>query len=150
MQTTPLSLARKTTYGILLFFCLFTVSCAIGPDSERKSKLNYLSGEHYESTVNMGGVVPIVVQSKKVNTTIAGTVLLNEYNPLKFTTLLLQNNNKTILETRTDNKGLFKFNGYLENGEYVIKTYMEKYALEKTIKVDKYKIEGLLFKIESN
>lgn len=144
MQTISQIITEKIIFLLLIFICISTTSCTVGSDAEEKSKLNYLSGEHYKSKLNIG-VLPVILTNEKVNTKIEGTILVNEYNPLKFTKLLLQKNNKTILKTSTNAKGSFKFNGYLTNGEYNIKVDSENLIFEKKITVEKYEIKDLLY-----
>jgi len=127
---------------------MVTISCAVGPESEKKSKLNYLSGEHYKSTVSVGAL-PVIIQGNEVSTKIEGRILLTEYNPLKFRKLLLQRDNETILETTTDYNGSFKFSGYLTNGEYKIIADSNSINFEAPLSVDRYEIKGLLFIIEN-
>ncbi|MDH3976702.1 MAG: hypothetical protein OEV42_20765 [Deltaproteobacteria bacterium] len=132
---------------IFVLITLSTISCAVGPDTEKKSKLNYLSGEHYEGQGRVGPF-PVYVERKKVRTLLEGYITVNEYTPLGHTKLLLQKDNKTILETRTTQKGLFKFHDYLENGKYIIKINSELLEWQEEIKVDSYELKDLHFNIE--
>jgi hypothetical protein len=148
----------------LVFFCLIpffflSTSCAYGPQTEKKLKLNYLSGEHYEGkgptmtdvskikalpeavAIPELEAVPLIYKRKQVPTVISGTVMVSEFKPLKFKPLLLIQGDKTILKTKTDNHGAFKFSGSLLNGEYKIIVDTESHEGEKNIVVDTYVIE---------
>lgn len=135
---------------IPLFFLIIisSGSCTVGPDYERKSRLNYLSGEHYESRSRVGPV-PLILEGKNVKTVIEGAITVNEYTPLRFTRLLLQKDNQTILETTTSQNGLFEFTDYLPNGNYLIKIDSPTLRWEEEIKVDKYELKNLHFNINT-
>ena len=159
-----------TTPQRLMLFCLLAIcalvgaSCAYGPKTEKKSKLNYLSGEHYEGTGPKVADVPVVkdmpevrdtpvvetiplfYKRKVVPTVIKGTVVVDEFRPLKYKNLLLLQGDTVILKTTTDHVGAFKFSGSLPNGQYLIKVEDERYNGEQPITVDKYEIESVLVK----
>jgi len=158
----------KTTIPIILFFlfvisCL-TQSCAYGPKTEKKSRLNYLSGEHYEgqgpTVSDLPGVkdmqevrdypfmegIPLFYKRKEVPTVITGTVVIDEFRPLKYKSLELLLDGNVILKTITDHVGAFKFSGMLPNGQYLIKIEDENFASEQPVTVDQYEVDNVLVK----
>ncbi|MBF0363180.1 MAG: hypothetical protein HQK49_19315 [Oligoflexia bacterium] len=145
-------LALLTMLIMFLMFLLsiIIVSCAYGPKQEKKSPLNYLNGEHYQSRVAVpvpiAGVpvpIPVVVERIEKNTVINGNVFLRNSDqfgdsdyPIRFQKILLQKDSVTLAETTTNNDGAFSFSTPLANGTYTLVMANEKYTIEKKINVN--------------
>ncbi|MBF0297364.1 MAG: hypothetical protein HQK51_01505 [Oligoflexia bacterium] len=153
----------KINYKIKIIFIVFLLtfvfSCAYGPQQEKKSTLNYLNGEHYQSRANalipiqIGNFispvpVPFVVERIEKNTVIKGVAFLRQVDqfgnydlPIRFQKIILLKENITICETTSNNEGFFSFSAPLNNGIYTIKLSNDKFNIEKNINVNSYSLE---------
>src|SRR3989344_2976994 len=131
-----------------IIILLLLQSCATyGPESEKKSPLNYLSGDHYHSDITSGSV-PILLERIEKNTTISGKCFFVVGNDdfkysLKFKKLLLLRDGQKKAEAATDGLGNFIFSAPLSNGEYDIKVDHTDYSGEKKIKISYYEIKNI-------
>lgn len=127
-------------------------SCVYGPKAERKSTLNYLNGENYETTAQAGGdaaVIPIVKRKEKL-THISGVVLIGDgvaATPVKNLSITLYDAKKKVLKNvYTDEDGKFTIADELKNGEYLAKITDDKYAGQTIIDVNSYNPDGIVIK----
>ena len=126
-------------------------SCASGPETEKKSPLNYLSGEHYDANVT-SGVVPIHLKRKKKYTSLSGNCFFQIKNddykyPVKFQKLRLLKDGKEISSTTTSNNGDFKISSHLENGRYELVLDTAKYEGKMVIEVSQYEHQDIPLKV---
>jgi hypothetical protein len=129
---------------------LILPSCSIHNKRKLESISYHLNGENYRKAKIRNLVlsdveIPIGLKEKK--TTIQGTVFVKGLSPVKFETLLLTQDSKTILQTTINIDGSFKFEGVVPNGDYSIILDSTQYYLKKDITVGNYNIEGLELKV---
>lgn len=133
--------------GLIIFTFLLS-SCVYGPKSERKSPLNYLSGDHYETsrTGSDQYIIP-VVKKKEKPTRIEGAVSVKAgmfATPLRHLNLvLLKPNGTQVHEFSTDSEGKFSFSAHLKNGSYQLKIKSEKYSGSLSFEVKSYEVSNL-------
>lgn len=114
--------------------------CVTGPEKEPKSPLNYLNGDHYQSTVH-AGPVPLVIERRDVPTTIAGEVRIGDGNfqrPARFVTVKLLRLEREVASATTDEKGAFVFSGNIPDGEYVARVDAGPLGGRRTVVVRGY------------
>ncbi len=125
---------------------LLLSSCASGPKSEKKSSLNYLSGDHYQSDVTAGSI-PLSVKRVRKNTTLSGKCFFKQGDgfkyPVKFVRINILEDGRTLGSTTTDGSGNFTLSSYLENGAYQLSVDSKKYRGSIPVKVEKYEYKGL-------
>ena len=133
---------------ILLIGCF---SCATGPKAEKKSPLNYLSGDHYDSDIT-SGVLPIRIERKRKNTSLSGDCFFQRAQddfkyPAKFQRIILLKEQKEVASSSTDGNGHFEINSYLKNGEYELALDSVKYRGKKRIDISKYSHEKISLEV---
>ena len=154
-MTRPHRLRPALVAGLLLG------ACAYGPETEKKSMLNYLSGEHYEASgptvadvpvvkeldevkdVPLVEGVPLLYKRKAVSTVIRGRAMVSEFQPLKFKALELRQQDTVLLTTTSDHLGVFRFSAILPSGLYIIRVGVDEYPCERQIKVESYLLENI-------
>jgi hypothetical protein len=140
---------RNLQYTSLLLIFLTLTSCAHGPQTEKKSPLNYLSGEHYAPEGDIAGIP--VTRRKPVDTTISGTLMVDSHPipiPLKFQALSLKQGDNTLLKTSSAGNGTFSFKGIIPNGTYSIELASKKYNATVPVTVTDYHVENLIFLVK--
>lgn len=140
---------------LLLITSLFFVgSCMQGPKTEKKSKLNYLSGEHFKATDSLN-IIPTVVTRREVPSTISGYLLYKTANiplPLGNKDITLINNKGEVLsKSKTLSDGSFIIKHVLNNGTYTLQISDESYKMKQKISLSGYELKNLnLIAIKSN
>lgn len=137
---------------ILLVLLLFALpACVRGKVQEKKSALNMLNGEHYESPLQATGsgdnaILPVPILHAKVNDTIV-TGRLTIEDPLAVVpndlTLQLWNDGELVSETRPAKTGDFQLKGDFPNGFYLVKVASKKYRGERDLRIEGFNIEGV-------
>ena len=136
---------------------LILCHCAYGPKTEKKSPLNYLSGEHYENggaaaanvSTGSGNPSPVVIpflRRKEVATHIRGQVLLAAQPfpiPLKFQKVILMRKNERVAEGMTDSTGSFLIGGNLPNGEYTLLLESNTYGGSSSLEIKSYEANSI-------
>ncbi len=130
---------------VLSLLSLTLGACAFGPKNEKKSKLNYLNGKHYQKQGSVLGVP--FLKREGVATHISGQLQLKTSSlplPLANKTLILKNeNHKEVSRTQTKSDGSFSFHETINNGVYFIESMGSNYKLNQKINIHKYKIDNL-------
>ena len=130
---------------------LLAAGCVVGSKSDRKSRLNYLNGEHYRADVVVSGV-PVLIERRAVNTHISGHAVVKGsrfHEPaLRFEELVLYSDAIEVSRTRTDQHGAFAFCEGLEAGTYRIAPADERYRGEVAVVVDSYREENVVLRLE--
>lgn len=134
----------------MIWMMLVLSSCAYGPTQEKKSPLNYLSGEHYEQTANVFGVP--LVERKTKETIISGYIQMDDpFAKLPGEAQLSLISDGKIFATLHANKsGRFQFQGVFPDGDYILKASSPLSAGEVLIKINSYKISDLLILMRAN
>ena len=139
---------------LLILFLLCLTSCVSGPNSERKNPLNYLNGEHYRQSPTGGGdqlVLPILKRKDKL-TMISGQTVLKSgilVTPVRHAKIeLFDSNKKMVATTTSNNMGEYQLSGRLKNGSYSINVETKSLQLSRSLSIDRYKIEGLIFYLQ--
>ena len=143
---------RYTALVFTLVVALLAASCVYGPKSERKSALNHLNGENYE-TGKTGGVdslvVPVVKRKEKL-TRIYGRVIersgISE-TPIKVVKVKLVGNGPP-LEAMTDINGEFQITGEIKNGSYRLQLISERYRADQSLDVSSYEVGPVLIAVD--
>jgi hypothetical protein len=141
----------KKKVGLLFFLsiiALFLAGCSGGSGREVKSKLEYLDGKNWEKSQFTLGNARIPTGMKEIDTVIEGGVYENGMMPLKFTAIYLIKDSKIISETITDHLGVFKLQGIIPSGRYIIRVDVKPNSWEDEIYVDKSEIKGLELNID--
>ena len=121
---------------------LFLISCVSGPETEKKSPLNYLNGEHYEAGgVTLGGI-PLSVRRRVVPVTIKGHVVVSKENfetRSRWTRLALFKDDVLVTRFQSDEKGRFMVKRDLPSGSYEIRPVDDKkYTGNQLLLVNSY------------
>lgn len=139
------------TFLIVSALALLAAGCVVGPESDRKSRLNYLNGEHYRADVVLHGV-PVLIERRTVNTRISGHAVVKGsrfHEPtLRFEELVLYSDAIEVSRTRTDEHGAFAFCEGLKTGTYRIAPADERYRGEVAVVVDSYIEENVVLRLE--
>ena len=139
------------TRGLFTILLLIAAAaCVTGPEKEPKSKLNYLNGDHYKATNQIGGI-PLTIERQQVNVTIEGEALIDRselYQPaLRFTELVLLKGSEELARVTTDNNGRFTFSHDLPNGTYRIKADTKDYVGDVKVVVVDYQVKNVMLKV---
>lgn len=133
---------------IILGCLVLIVSCVTGPRAERKSPLNILNGENYQTGSDGSTdrvVVPILTRKERL-TTVAGSVYVQDNLtriPMRFQTVVLKSKAKVIFETNSNEKGEYKFTGVLPNGSYTLGAESKEYSGKTAIEISTYENLGI-------
>lgn len=137
--------------AILVLALIALPACVRGKVQEKKSALNMLNGEHYESPVQATGaggnaIVALPVLHAKVNDTIVTGKLTIE-DPLAVVpndlSLQLWSEGKLVSETHPAKTGDFQLKGDFANGFYMLKVASKKYRGERDLRIEGFNIEGV-------
>jgi hypothetical protein len=157
---------RRTSATTIAAIFLFS-ACVYGPKAERKSPLNYLNGENYESSPQGPDKMVVVMAKRKDRTTrLRGRVVRKEglvEVPVKQARVTLSNAEKaTVAEARTDLNGEFALAGVIPNGRYRIAAESEwrsgtkadgikeeRMLMTQTIDVNAYEIDNIIIRLLS-
>lgn len=139
---------KNVISSLSLIVLLFSACSVIGPQTEKKSSLNYLSGEHYKAKSTLGGVIPVVVERVKKDTVINGNCFFRLANdnfkyPVKFQKIGIFKGTKQVGYINTDTHGKFSLHSYLVNGTYTLKIISSHYLGEASVKVSSYMINNI-------
>lgn len=128
----------------LIFSLMLINSCAYGPSQEKKSPLNYLSGEHYERSADIFGVP--VVERKTMDTVISGKIQMDDpFAKLpRVVELNLINDGKIIFTSHTSKSGIFQFQGVFPDGDYVLEAISPHSTGKVSIKINSYQLTDVL------
>ena len=134
--------------SLIVLAMVYLAACVTG-EGERKSPLNVLNADHYQSAPMVGydGVVIPILKRKDKLTTVSGRLVvgeaLNEV-PLKFQKIQILKGKNTMSEITTDANGNFVFNAALANGKYSLFLPSKKYIANASIEVQSYEIKNLV------
>lgn len=135
---------------IVSSLALLAAGCAVGPESDRRSRLNYLNGEHYRAQVLVSGI-PVLIERRAVLTHITGHAVVKGsrfHEPaLRFEELVLYSDTIEVSRTRTDQHGAFGFSQELEDGTYRIAPADVRYRGEVAVVVDSYHEENVVLRL---
>ncbi|HYC56668.1 MAG TPA: hypothetical protein VEL28_17190 [Candidatus Binatia bacterium] len=141
----PRTLRTLIAVGVGLPLAL--AGCVSGPRSRPKSKLNYLSGEHYDATGVLQGI-PVRIERQAALTRVEGQAMVRHSRfvetPMKFTSLILYGDAQEVARTSTDQAGRFTFLTDLEDGVYRIVSGDDRYTGEARITVRGYQLSSLM------
>lgn len=137
--------SQKTIKLIPLIFIVTVIltGCSSTGSREVKSKLEYLDGKNWDKSQFTIGNAQIPTRMKNIETVIEGSVYINEVVPLKFTTVYLIRNGSIVTETSTNHLGVFKLQGNIPNGTYLINVDSKPNSWNREIKIEEYVIKGL-------
>ncbi len=142
--------SKLTLSGVVM---AMTSGCVYGPKAERKTPLDYLNGENYETSATGGidhVVVPLIKRKEK-SSRITGRVLQGEgisQIPLRNLRLgLFAREGSMIQEATTDNSGNFVFVGVFHNGQYRIQILSTKYVAEQSFDLTSYAVDNLVLRV---
>lgn len=144
-------MVQKTTILVLL---LSLSACAYGPKTEKKSPLNVLNGENYQTapdgTVDRP-VIPIV-KRKERTTEVQGKVMLAAglgAVPVQGVAIgLFAEDGKMLANTTSGIGGEFALKAPVKNGVYKLKTIDDKYSGNYPVAVESYSVSGILFQVQ--
>ena len=128
-------------------------ACVTGPETEPKSKLNYLNGDHYKATNTLGGgiPIPITIERQVVATTIEGQAVIDRselYQPaLKFADVALLHGTDELARVTTDQNGRFSFSLELGNGTYRVHAANDEFVGDVKVVVTEYQIKNVVLKV---
>jgi hypothetical protein len=143
MNMTDLSMKNNKLFSLMFIAIVFLAGCSFGSGREVKSKLEYLDGRNWEKSQFTIGNAQLPTKMKTIDTVIKGAVYKNGLAPLKFTSIYLIKDNKIIATTLTNHLGIFKLQGIIPNGNYILKVDSKPNSWEKEINIDKYELNGL-------
>lgn len=132
-----------------IWIVLVLSGCAYGPTQEKKSPLNYLSGEHYERSADIFGVP--LVERKTKETAISGRIQMDDpFAKLPGEAKLsLISDGKIFATSRTNKSGSFQFQGVFPDGDYTLKASSPLSTGMVLIKINSYKISDVLIIMRS-
>ncbi len=130
------------------------VGCAYGPKTEKKSPLNVLNGENYQTgpagTTNQL-VVPIV-KRKHRSTEVQGKVMMQAglgAVPVQGVEIgLFADDGKMLANGTSGVGGEFVLQVPVKNGVYKLKTIGTKYTGQYPVAVQSYSVTGILFQVQ--
>ncbi len=143
-------------FTIFNFVLIATVStftfmaCVYGPKTEKKSSLDYLHGENYESSAQgPDHVVVPIIKTKERHTHIRGMVVISEIDapeiPLRFVGLtVFSKDEQRLASASSDSDGKFTLNGVLANGTYSLRVESSKYNGEAKIEINSYDLNNVI------
>jgi hypothetical protein len=124
-------------------------ACVYGPKTDKKSTLDYLHGENYETSAQgPDHVVVPIIKTKERHTHIQGAVVIGESDtpeiPLRFVGLtVFSKENQRMASTSTDSDGKFSLGGVLANGTYTLRIESSKYRGELMVEINSYDVKDI-------
>ena len=141
---------KRITLNIFIITLAFLFSsCAYGPKTERKSPLNHLNGEHYQ-TPTVKVISPLLIlrnKRKDKPSKIEGAVVVKGElfdSPLRYIQIgFFNKDNQQLFTTTTDNAGNFSHESVVKNGTYKLRILGSKYKGEIKVIIESYTVKEL-------
>jgi hypothetical protein len=137
-----------------LFLVVVLLSgCVRGPVTENKTPLSALNGKNYSTTPGGGMVnqLPPIITRRERETALIGKVMVVREKipePAANKKLLLTQNGKVLMETKTAADGVFAMAGVFPNGAYLLELELQGKKFAHPIVIRDYELKDISFLVE--